>query len=107
MLAYHFSCPFLSAFQRYIGSDTEEHRQLFDLIEKMLEYEPAQRIPLAEALNHPFFSGMSTNNPTSAGGGTKESSTLTSSSTTAAPGAGGGSTNRRPSVSPTKLIEQL
>lgn len=32
-----------------------EHTQLFDLVLRMLEYEPAQRVTLREALNHPFF----------------------------------------------------
>lgn len=32
-----------------------EHTQLFDLIYKMLDYEPSQRITLREALTHPFF----------------------------------------------------
>ena len=41
--------------QRYQGSDGEDHRLLFDLISRMLEYDPAARIPLREALNHPFF----------------------------------------------------
>ncbi|KAI5750060.1 hypothetical protein M8J76_012526 [Diaphorina citri] len=40
---------------RYMASDDEEHRQLFDLISKMLEYEPSERISLSEALRHPFF----------------------------------------------------
>ena len=37
-------------------ADTDGDRHLFDLVERMLEYEPAQRLPLADALNHPFFS---------------------------------------------------
>lgn len=41
--------------QRYKQSDDLDHNQLFDLIYKMLEYEPCQRITLREALNHPFF----------------------------------------------------
>ncbi|XP_077178590.1 dual specificity protein kinase CLK2 isoform X1 [Paroedura picta] len=41
--------------RRYLASETEEHHQLFDLIEGMLEYEPAKRLTLAEALKHPFF----------------------------------------------------
>jgi CDC-like kinase len=41
---------------RYIQADTEEHRQLFDLIEKMLEYEPSGRVTLEDAVHHPFFS---------------------------------------------------
>ena len=35
--------------------DGEEHRSLFDLIEKMLEYDPSQRISLHTAITHPFF----------------------------------------------------
>jgi len=40
---------------RYMKTDDEDTRQLFDLIRKMLEYEATQRISLSEALNHPFF----------------------------------------------------
>ncbi|XP_013161593.1 PREDICTED: 3-phosphoinositide-dependent protein kinase B isoform X3 [Papilio xuthus] len=43
---------------RYMQSNNEEHRQLFELIARMLEYEPAQRITLREALAHPFFSKL-------------------------------------------------
>ncbi|ROT77714.1 darkener of apricot-like protein [Penaeus vannamei] len=39
----------------YQTSSDEDHRLLFDLITKMLEYEPGQRISLSEALRHPFF----------------------------------------------------
>lgn len=36
-------------------TDELDHQQLFELIEKMLEYDPKRRITLAEALEHPFF----------------------------------------------------
>jgi CDC-like kinase len=40
---------------RYLQSDADEHRLLFDLIEKMLEYDPQHRITLADAIKHPYF----------------------------------------------------
>ena len=36
-------------------SNAAEHVELFDLISRMLEYEPSGRITCAEALDHPFF----------------------------------------------------
>ncbi|XP_035902028.1 dual specificity protein kinase CLK2-like [Anopheles stephensi] len=39
-------------------SDAPEHMQMFDLIGKMLLYEPKDRITLAEALDHPFFAKL-------------------------------------------------
>ena len=39
-----------SAPQRYMQSSDPEHVQLFDLIQRMLEYEPSQRITLREAI---------------------------------------------------------
>ncbi|XP_043936145.1 dual specificity protein kinase CLK2 isoform X3 [Protopterus annectens] len=41
--------------QRYMLHDTGDHHQLFDLLERMLEYEPSKRITLQEAIKHPFF----------------------------------------------------
>ena len=41
--------------QRYLQGDDEEHRQLFDLLERMLEYDPEHRIKLPEVMRHPFF----------------------------------------------------
>uniref|UniRef100_A0A3P9JU45 dual-specificity kinase n=1 Tax=Oryzias latipes TaxID=8090 RepID=A0A3P9JU45_ORYLA len=42
--------------KHYMWSKGEDHRQLFDLIEKMMEYDPTKRITLEQALHHPFFS---------------------------------------------------
>ncbi|XP_036990415.2 dual specificity protein kinase CLK3 isoform X1 [Artibeus jamaicensis] len=42
----------------YMLQDSPEHVQLFDLMRRMLEFDPAQRITLAEALLHPFFAGL-------------------------------------------------
>ena len=38
--------------------DMEDHRQLFDLVQKMLAYEPSERISLSDALRHPFFDNV-------------------------------------------------
>lgn len=43
------------SFQEFMLSQDAEHELLFDLIEKMLQYDPAKRITLREALKHPFF----------------------------------------------------
>ncbi|XP_052863267.1 uncharacterized protein LOC128269900 [Anopheles cruzii] len=40
---------------RHVVVNTPEHLQLFDLIRKMLAYEPNRRIKLDDALRHPFF----------------------------------------------------
>lgn len=54
-ISFKLICISLSIFQRYIPVDEEEHRQLYELVSRMLEYEPSQRITLEEALEHPFF----------------------------------------------------
>lgn len=40
LIDFLFLCRF---FKRYMLSDEEEHKQLIDLIEKMLEYDPDRR----------------------------------------------------------------
>uniref|UniRef100_A0A8C2ZXZ6 dual-specificity kinase n=1 Tax=Cyclopterus lumpus TaxID=8103 RepID=A0A8C2ZXZ6_CYCLU len=45
--------------RRYLLSEAEDHHQLFDLIESMLEYEPSKRLVLADSLKHPFFENRS------------------------------------------------
>lgn len=50
-----FSAFLAFCHQRYLLSEAEEHHQLFDLIESMLEYEPSKRLVLADSLKHPFF----------------------------------------------------
>lgn len=41
--------------QRYMTENHPDHIQFFDLIRKMLEYDPNERLCLSEALNHQFF----------------------------------------------------
>ncbi|XP_061091607.1 dual specificity protein kinase CLK1-like [Conger conger] len=41
--------------KQYMSSKSTDQEQLFDLIQKMLEYDPSKRIPLDQALKHPFF----------------------------------------------------
>ncbi|XP_068120855.1 dual specificity protein kinase CLK2-like isoform X2 [Hyperolius riggenbachi] len=48
--------------RRYMLNDSEDHRQLFELIKGMLEYDPSKRILLSDALKHPFFAPLKSEN---------------------------------------------
>jgi len=52
-------CPPALLFQTYMLHDSLEHAQLFDLMRRMLEFDPSHRITFSEALLHPFFAGLS------------------------------------------------
>ncbi|NXF42047.1 CLK3 kinase, partial [Nyctibius bracteatus] len=45
--------------QMYMLHNSREHKQFFDLIRRMLEFDPSQRITVSEALLHPFFAHLS------------------------------------------------
>lgn len=45
-------------FQQYMSSKSVEHEQLFDLLQKMMEYDASKRITLEEAIKHPFFTPL-------------------------------------------------
>lgn len=49
-----FAADYFSS-QEFMLCHDEEHEKLFDLVRRMLEYDPMQRITLDEALRHPFF----------------------------------------------------
>jgi len=50
------NCKILKKYQQ---SDADDHEQLFDLVQSMLVYDPAERIGLDQALRHPFFDKIS------------------------------------------------
>jgi len=45
--------------RKYQQGEGEEHEQLFELIQSMLVYDPAERIGLDQVLRHPFFDKVS------------------------------------------------
>ncbi|CAL8355263.1 unnamed protein product [Merluccius merluccius] len=55
--------------KEYMMCQSEDHQKLFDLVEKLMEYDPAKRLSLEQALKHPFLAcfhkGSSHNNNTS------------------------------------------
>lgn len=40
---------------RYLQSESDDHLELFDLIKKMLDYDPTQRITMGESLYELFY----------------------------------------------------
>jgi len=44
--------------QKYRMNDSEDHLLLFDLVMKMLAYDPDERLSLDDALRHPFFDAI-------------------------------------------------
>lgn len=44
--------------EKYKLFETDDDTKLFELIEKLLEYEPGERISLSEALKYPFFNKL-------------------------------------------------
>ncbi|XP_073680344.1 dual specificity protein kinase CLK4b isoform X1 [Garra rufa] len=44
--------------KQYISSKTPEHELLFDLLQKMMEYDSSKRITLEQAIGHPFFNPL-------------------------------------------------
>ncbi|NXF35965.1 CLK3 kinase, partial [Nyctibius bracteatus] len=53
------SVPPALLFQTYMLHNSREHIQFFDLLRRMLEFDPSQRITVSEALLHPFFACLS------------------------------------------------
>ncbi|XP_016134200.1 dual specificity protein kinase CLK4-like [Sinocyclocheilus grahami] len=44
--------------KQYMSSKTPEHELLFDLLQKMMEYDSSKRITLEQAIGHPFFNSI-------------------------------------------------
>lgn len=44
--------------QQYMSCKTPEHELLFDLLQKMMEYDSSKRITLEQAIAHPFFNPL-------------------------------------------------
>ncbi|XP_058059404.1 serine/threonine-protein kinase Doa-like [Anopheles bellator] len=67
-------------------ADTPDHVLLFNLIGRMLDYDPSDRITLAEALDHPFFSKLPAHQRLHTRYGSGEKSTSSSSASLTATG---------------------
>jgi len=57
-----------------MASEVSDHRQLFDLIERMLEYDCDERIALSDALRHPYFAKLISSSSSSDGEQARERS---------------------------------
>ncbi|XP_053743898.1 dual specificity protein kinase CLK2b [Synchiropus splendidus] len=51
----HYVKAKCKALRKYLLTQGTEHHLFFDLLEKMLQYEPSKRTALSSALRHPFF----------------------------------------------------
>lgn len=58
-MAGHYVKTRCKPLQKYLLSHSTEHHQFFNLLERMLEYDPSKRITLSSALSHPFFTPLS------------------------------------------------
>ncbi|XP_075889063.1 dual specificity protein kinase CLK4-like isoform X1 [Nelusetta ayraudi] len=58
--------------KNYMLSKDENHQQLFDLIQKMMEYDPSKRLSLEQAMRHPFFSRLHRSTTRSKSGSAKD-----------------------------------
>ncbi|XP_062393602.1 dual specificity protein kinase CLK2-like isoform X1 [Sardina pilchardus] len=47
--------------KKYSQCDSEEHEQLLELLGRLMEYDPSNRISLSASLRHPFFSSLTPN----------------------------------------------
>ncbi|XP_076021049.1 dual specificity protein kinase CLK4-like isoform X2 [Genypterus blacodes] len=65
----------LKPLKNYMVSEGEDHHLLFDLIEKMMEFDPTKRLSLDQALRHPLFSCYHKSTTTSSSSRRSSSST--------------------------------
>ncbi|XP_056456148.1 dual specificity protein kinase CLK4-like isoform X2 [Gadus chalcogrammus] len=44
--------------KEYMMCQSEDHQNFFDMVEKMMAYDPAKRLTLEQAMRHPFLAGL-------------------------------------------------
>ena len=57
-MTFYNAMQFIVALQSYVVDGSVKEHQLIDLIGRMLKYKPSERITVADALHHPFFSSV-------------------------------------------------